>query len=74
MRTLSTLFWLLLVAVVVCTVAIGYACLSPIPLVGEAPPLTTANIERAKALLAEHDVRRLRDDEVKTIAVSADVK
>ena len=71
MKFFKTLFWF---ALLLAPVALVFALLQSIekkPLIAESNPLTAPRIERAKALLREHDPRHLKDQETKTISVSA---
>jgi len=67
--------WLILlgtVAAVVGVVALPFALLEQAPSVLATDRLNPPQIARARALLAEHDPRRLRDGDVKALALSAD--
>ena len=70
MKFFKTLFWFGLLLI---PLAIAFALLQSVEktaLVAESQSLTAPRVERAKALLREHDPRRLKDQETKTIVVS----
>lgn len=60
--------WLILLVVV----ATPFAILEPEPRVASQERLNPLQIKRARALLLEHDPRRLRDGELRSLALSAD--
>lgn len=66
--------WLLFLAFLLPPLAIGailFLLLEPRPLVATQARLTPEQIERAKALNAEHNPRRQRDGQVRTLALEA---
>ena len=70
MRWFFRLFVLLLLLVPAGLIAVAVLCLEPSPLVEDKVRLSVANIDRAKLLLREHDPRKLRTDEVKTVSMN----
>ena len=70
MKFFKTLFWFTLLLLPIALVFILLQSVEKAPLIADAQSLTTPNVERAKALLREHDPRRLKDKETKTIVLS----
>lgn len=69
---LSLLRWLLFLVFLLPLLLIGavpFIVLEPQPLVATAARLTPEQIARAKALITEHDPRRQRDGQVRTLAL-----
>lgn len=70
MRWFFRLFVLLLLLVPVGLIALAVMCVDSAPLVDSETRLSAASIDRAKNLLREHDPRKLRADEVKTVSMN----
>ncbi|TDJ62275.1 MAG: hypothetical protein E2O36_05055 [Proteobacteria bacterium] len=70
MRWLFRLFIVCLVLTPLGLIAVAVMCVESSPLVGVQTQLNVANIERAKRVLLDHDPRKLRNNEVKSIVVS----
>ncbi|MGR8949648.1 MAG: hypothetical protein ACU84Q_16520 [Gammaproteobacteria bacterium] len=72
MKIFQTLFWFILLSIPVALVFAALQAVEREPSVIATSNLSTPKIERAKALLSEHDPRRLKDSETKTLSVSAE--
>lgn len=72
MKVFQTLFWSILMLAPVGAVFFGLQCIEKTPLVISADKLTPGKVARAKALLEEHDPRRLENAERKTITLSGE--
>lgn len=70
MRVLWRLFVIVLALVPIGVLALAVLAVQRQPLVVVGTDIAPDTIERVKSLLAEHDPRRLRDGEVKTVDVS----
>lgn len=72
---LRILAWMILlgcVGLVVGVVALPFALLDDVPHVEASARLKPPQVARARALLAEHDPRRLRDGDVRALSLSSD--
>lgn len=67
MRWFSLLVVLLVVAIPLGAVVFAYLCTEPTPAISGDAILSRASVERAKGLLREHDPRKLRAGETKTV-------
>ena len=70
MRWFFRLFVFLLILLPVGLIVVVVMCFETSPLVEREARLSAANVDRAKHLLHEHDPRKLRVDEVKTISMN----
>ena len=70
MKIFQTLFWFFLLLIPLALVYAAIQAVEKQPSVVASPLLTAPKIERAKALLKEHDPRRLKNNERKTISVT----
>ncbi len=70
MRWLIRLFVLSLLLIPIGIIAVAALCIETTPLVKGEALLSSANVERAKNLLLEHNPQKLRTGEVKTVSMS----
>jgi len=69
-RWLIRFFVLSLLVIPIGIIVVTFMCIETTPLVEREVLLSTASVERAKILLHEHDPRKLRSGEVKTVSMS----
>jgi hypothetical protein len=72
MKIFQTLFWSALLLIPIGLMFAAFESIETAPLVNAAEKLTPAKIARAKALLEEHDPRKLKNNDTKTIRLSED--
>ena len=70
MKFFSTLFWVSLLLIPLALVVAALQSVEKTALVTQSQTLSAPRVERAKALLREHDPRKLKDQETKTISIS----
>lgn len=70
MRWFVRLFILSLLLIPIGIIVVAVLCLESTPLVEGEALLSASNVERAKQLLHEHDPRKLRSGEVKTVSMN----
>ncbi len=70
MRWFVRLFVLSLLLIPIGIIVVAVLCLESTPLVQGEALLSASNVERAKQLLHEHDPRKLRSGEVKTVSMN----
>ena len=71
MKIFQTLFWFILLSIPALLIYGAIQAVEKKPNVIATAALTPAKIERAKALLKEHDPRRLKNNERKTLSLNA---